>query len=164
MPPLDERWRLAIQEYDLLLHLAKHLLYRVLQTLLLVCVLSVGCGRGPEIPLDNRTLDIMTRTRIVEAQVVFGSVDYVTCTSDEEIETYRRLMSSLLPNSSHTEDALAEHEYEMFVLGGKDPCTILVKTIPDNRRQFQWGRFKYTGGDAMKFLDALGTLRKLRNV
>ena len=65
-----------------------------------------GCGRGPEILLDNKTLDVMTRTRIVEAYVVFGDGSFFTCRGDHDIKIYRSLLSSLIPVSSHANGEL----------------------------------------------------------
>ena len=80
----------------------------VVLPLLFASILVTGCGRGPEVPLDNRTLDVMTRTRIVEAHVVFGDVSFFTCRGEHDIKTYRSLLSSLIPVSSHANGELTD--------------------------------------------------------
>jgi hypothetical protein len=133
-----------------------------LLSLIFVILTVIGCGRTVEKPLDNRTIDILTRMRIVEAHVVFDNGSFFTCKDDNEITEYRSLMSSLMPVTSHRSGKLNDYQYEMVSLGGKEPCRIFVKIRPDNLLEYQLGNFSYTGGDAKAFVKISGRMRSLK--
>jgi len=104
----------------------------------------------------------MTRTRISTASVVFKDGTYIVCRNEDEVAIFRSLMGSLGPIETHKVGNLKDREYDMTFLGGKEPGMIFVKVGQDNRLEYQWGNFVYTGGDSSGFIRISEAMRKLR--
>jgi hypothetical protein len=139
-----------------------HALNFLFPYLLVLFALVLGCGRAPEVPFDNRVLDIMTRTAIDSADVLFEDGTFFACRTESEIMLFRSLMSSLLPIESHETGILDERDFQLTFFGGKEPGEILVRVGSENRLHYQWGNYRYTGGDALEFRKSIAKMKAIQ--
>lgn len=126
-------------------------------TIFATLALAIGCGRSG--PLDNKTLDILSRTGMHGADVTYPDGYQATLTPDD-YDMMRNLISALSPINSATEGSLDDYDYRLVYIAGMDPAVIEVKLGDDSEFTYKWGAYVYTGGNPKRFRDGVNAIRK----
>ena len=119
--------------------------------------LTTGCGRSE--PLDDATLDILSRTGMHGAYVTYPD-GYEASLTPNDYDMMRSLISALRPVKSASEGTLDNYDYRLVYIAGRDPAIIDVKLGDDTQFTYKWGTYVYTGGHPRLFRDAVEAIRK----
>ncbi len=129
---------------------------RIASILLATLILVPGCGRRG--PLDDASLDILSRTGMHGADVTYPD-GYQASLAPDDYNLMRNLISALGPIKSATEGNLDDYDYELVYIAGMDPAVIKVKLNDDTQFTYKWGAYVYTGGSPSRFQDGVDTIR-----
>ena len=127
-------------------------------SIIIVAALSVISGCGEHGPLDNATLDTLSRTGMHGADVTYPD-GYEAALPAEDYDKMRNLISALAPVRTAVEGTLEEYDYRLVYIAGMDPAVIDVKLEDDNQFTYKWGRYVYTGGKPARFVDGVNAIR-----
>jgi hypothetical protein len=124
--------------------------------ILAALTLATGCGRRG--PLDDASLDILSRTGMHGADVIYPD-GYEASLTPDDYDMMRTLISALGPIKSATEGTLDDYDYRLVYVAGMDPAIIDVKLGDDTQFEYKWGAYVYTGGSVTRFRDGVDAIR-----
>ncbi|MCD0462031.1 hypothetical protein [Roseiconus lacunae] len=129
---------------------------RIASILFAILIVFVGCGRRG--PLDDASLDVLSRTGMHGADVTYPD-GYQASLVPDDYNQMRNLISALAPIRSAVEGDLDDFDYELVYIAGMDPAVIRVKLNDDTQFTYKWGEYVYTGGDPSRFQEAVDAIR-----
>jgi hypothetical protein len=132
---------------------------RGFSTVIVTLALVAGCGRHQHGPLDNATLDILSRTRMSSASVTYPD-GYNATLARDQYDMMRNLIASLSPIRSVKEATLEDYDYQLVYHAGMDPAIINVKLSDENKLTYKWDDYVYTGGDLARFRNGVNAIRQ----